>query len=96
MYRSEEERLTDIVMGDAVLQLLKQAGPVTTAALLDKLHALAGQETNPARQRAFHRAIAEVQNNQDASAGNSVALKDTNNVTHIFRNRDGSGKTTKH
>lgn len=41
MYRSEDEKLADIVMGDAVLQLLKQAGPVTTLALLEKLRAMA-------------------------------------------------------
>ncbi|QDY44022.1 hypothetical protein [Candidatus Pantoea soli] len=96
MYRSEDERLTDIVMGDAVLQLLKQAGPVTATALLDKLHTLAGQETDPARQRAFQRAIEEVTNSKKAPAGEAVALKDTHNVTHIFRNRENPGKKTRH
>lgn len=47
MYRSEDEKLADIVMGDAVLQLLKQAGPVTTLALLEKLRAMAASETDP-------------------------------------------------
>ncbi|WP_394517622.1 hypothetical protein [Pantoea sp. SGAir0175] len=96
MYRSEDEKLADIVMGDAVLQLLKQAGPVTTLALLEKLRAMAASETDPARQRAFRYAIAEVQNSKSAPQGEAVALKGSDNVTHIFRNRDNTSKNTRH
>ncbi|NIE51855.1 hypothetical protein ABNP39_20240 (plasmid) [Pantoea dispersa] len=96
MYRSEDEKLADIVMGDAVLQLLKQAGPVTTLALLEKLRAMAASETDPVRQRAFRYAIAEVQNSKSAPQGEAVALKGSDNVTHIFRNRDNTGKNTRH
>ncbi|WP_244563409.1 hypothetical protein [Pantoea rodasii] len=53
MYRSEEERLADIVLGDAVLQLLHKAGPVNNNALLDKLRAMASMEFNPTRQKSF-------------------------------------------
>lgn len=96
MYRSDEERLADIVMGDAVLQLLQKAGPVTNSALLDKLRGMAAQEPNPTRQKALRRAMAEVMNNMQSSNSESVALKDTDNVTHIFRNRDKTGKDTQH
>lgn len=96
MYRSDEERLADILMGDAVLQLLQNVGPVTNDTLLDKLRMMASQEPNPVRQKALRRAMAEVMNNMQAPSHNSVALKDTDNVTHIFRNRSHTGKDTQH
>ncbi|KJV30210.1 hypothetical protein VH86_07595 [Pantoea sp. BL1] len=96
MNRSDDERLTDIVMGDAVLQLLQKAGPVTNSALLDKLRFMASMESNSTRQKALQRAMAEVMNNMQSSNTEGVTLKDTNNVTHIFRNRDNTGKDTQH
>ncbi len=96
MNRSKDERLTDIVMGDAVLQLLKKKGPVTNSALLDKLRLMASVEPDAGRQKALSRAMAEVLNNMQSATQQSMALKDTNNVTHIFRNRDNTGKDTQH
>ncbi|KNC13349.1 hypothetical protein AC790_10060 [Pantoea sp. RIT-PI-b] len=96
MYRSDEERLTDIIMGDAILQLLKKSGPVSTRALLDKLRIMASLERDPPRQAALSRAMTEVMHHIDVPQQSGVALKDTDNVTHIFRNRDGSGNGTKH
>ncbi len=96
MYRSKEERLTDTLIGDAVLQLLQTSGPVTTRTLLDKLHAMAAQESDAVRLKALHRAIAEVVNNMDAPDDSGTPLKSSDNVTHIFRRRDGEGNGTKH
>ncbi|MCA1177756.1 MULTISPECIES: hypothetical protein [unclassified Pantoea] len=96
MNRSEEERLADIVMGDAVLQLLQNKGPVSNSSLLDKLRLMASIEPDASRQKALRRAMAEVMNNMQSSRQESVALKDTNNVTHIFRHRDNTGKDTQH
>ncbi|WP_337024406.1 MULTISPECIES: hypothetical protein [unclassified Pantoea] len=96
MNRSKDERLTDIVMGDAVLQLLKKKGPVTNSALLDKLRMMASVEPDAGRQKALSRAMAEVKNNMQSATQQRMALKDTNNVTHIFRNRDNTGKDTQH
>jgi hypothetical protein len=96
MYRSDEERLTDIIMGDAILQLLKKSGPLSTRALLDKLRVMASNERDTPRKEALTRAMAEVRNHIDTPQASGVALKDTNNVTHIFRNRDGSSDGTQH
>lgn len=96
MNRSDEQRLADIVMGDAVLQLLQKAGPVTHSALLDKLRSMAAMEANPARQKALQRAMAEVMNNLQSPDTQSATLKETNNVTHIFRHRAKPGKDTQH
>lgn len=96
MHRSNEERLADILMGDAVLQLLRNVGPVSNDTLLDKLRVMASQESDPARQKALRRAMAEVMNNKQTTRRDSVALKDADNVTHIFRNRSHTGKDTQH
>ena len=96
MYRSDEDRLADILMGDAVLQLLQTRSPVTTRALLDKLHKMAAQEPDVQRQNALRRAMAEVMNNMDAPEESGTPLKTADNVTHIFRRRDGEGNDTKH
>jgi hypothetical protein len=96
MYRSDEERLTDIIMGDAVIQLLKNRGPVSARALIDKLRAMAAVEPDPLRQKALCRAMVEVSNNIGTAENSGVPIKDQNNVTHIFRNRDGADKGAKH
>ncbi|WP_312665864.1 hypothetical protein [Pantoea sp. CTOTU49201] len=96
MYRSDEERLTDIIMGDAILQLLKKSGPLSPRALLDKLRGMASTECDPPRQQALSRAMSEVMNHIETPQQSGVAIKNTDNVTHIFRNRDGSGNGTKH
>ncbi|HBZ16633.1 hypothetical protein ACIP6T_13295 [Pantoea sp. NPDC088449] len=93
MYRSDEERLTDIIMGDAILQLLKKSGPISSRALLDKLRKMAALEYDSARQQAFSRAMTEVMNHIETPQAAGVALKSTDNVTHIFRNRDASDDT---
>ncbi len=96
MYRSDEERLTDILMGDAVLQLLQSRSPVTSRALLEKLNAMAAIEPDVQRQKALRRAMAEVMNNMDTPEESGTPLKSADNVTHIFRRRDGEGNGTKH
>lgn len=96
MHRSDEERLADILMGDAVLQLLRNVGPVSNDTLLEKLRIMASQESDPERLKALRLAMAEVMNNKQTTSRNSVALKDADNVTHIFRNRSHTGKDTQH
>lgn len=61
MYRNEEERLSDIMMGEAVIELFDERTPVTNAQLLLKLQAflLAAEETW--RERAIRDAIRSVQ-----------------------------------
>jgi len=61
MYRNEEERLSDTVMGEAVIALLDEHAPVTNARLLLKLQLflLAADETW--RETAIRDAIRNVQ-----------------------------------
>lgn len=61
MYRNEEERLSDTVMGEAIIALLDERAPVTNARLLLKLQffLLAADETW--REAAIRAAISSVQ-----------------------------------
>ena len=61
MYRNEDERLSDIIMGEAVIELLDEREPLTSGLLLLKLQTflLAAKETW--RERAIHDAIRSVQ-----------------------------------
>jgi len=61
MYRNEEERLSDTVMGEAVIELLNERAPITNARLLVKLQTflLAAEETW--REAAIRAAIRSIQ-----------------------------------
>ncbi|MEW4191953.1 hypothetical protein QQG41_26235 [Klebsiella pneumoniae] len=61
MYRNEEERLSETVMGEAVIELLNERAPITNARLLVKLQTflLAAEETW--REAAIRSAIRDVQ-----------------------------------
>ncbi len=95
LYRSDEERLTDILMGDAILQLL-ETGSVSDSALLNKLNDMASCESDPKRQHALQRAIAEVRKSIQTFSRDAIILKDVDNVRHVFRNRDKIRRDTQH
>lgn len=61
MYRNENERLSDTIMGEAVIELLDERAPITNAQLLLKLQTflLAAEETW--REAAIRSAIRSVQ-----------------------------------
>jgi probable RcsB/C two-component-system connector len=61
MYRNEDEKLSDKIMGEAVIELLDERESITSGLLLLKLHTflLAAEETF--RERAIRDAIRSVQ-----------------------------------
>ena len=63
MYKSNEERLTDIVIGEATLELLLSDKAVSSRALMDVLQRMATEEADEDRQQVIVRAINEVQQN---------------------------------
>jgi len=58
MSKNDDERLVDILTGEAVMALLAQDSPVFAEHVVAQLQAMAASERNPIRQRAFQRAIA--------------------------------------
>lgn len=61
MQRSNLDRLTDIVIGEAVTMLLGNAGRVNASALVASLKRMAVTESNPERLAALKSALDEVQ-----------------------------------
>jgi hypothetical protein len=61
MYRNEEERLSDTVMGEAVIDLLDERARITNATLLLKLQTFLLATEEPWREAAIRSAIRDVQ-----------------------------------
>jgi len=75
MSKNDDEKLVDILMGEAVMALLQQESPVFAEHVVAQLQAMAASERNPIRLRAFQRAIAELisaarQSDQNSTSGN--------------------------
>ncbi|WP_158780684.1 hypothetical protein [Pantoea sp. BAV 3049] len=97
MYKNEDEKLIDILLGEAVMVLLKEDAAISNAALIKQLHAMAAAESDAARQLTFRRAINEVRNysapNRD---GFSQEIRDSDNVMHLFTNEESQDGSKKH
>jgi len=99
MYRNEdeEELLTDVMLGEAVMVLLKADAAISSAALIRQLQVMVAAENEPSRQRACRRAIAEVRHSlvpeQDSDA---QEIRDRDNVTHLFTSEGPADGTKKH
>ena len=60
MHRTKFERLKDDLIGEAVLSILKENGPITFASLANRLLAMANVESNDERKNALIAAEDEV------------------------------------
>lgn len=99
MYRNEdeEELLSDIILGEAVMVLLKSDAAISSAALVRQLQSMAAVETELARQRACRRAIAEVRNySATGRDADTRQIRDRDNVTHLFTSEGPADGTKKH
>lgn len=61
MTRFDDKRLTDIVLGEAILALLSEGDPITPYSLIEKLQLMAVSENLAFRKQACTSAIIEVQ-----------------------------------
>lgn len=61
MQRDKAERLTDIVIGEAVTVMLAEDDAISAEALARQLSNMMSRESDPARLTALQRAVAEVQ-----------------------------------
>lgn len=97
MYRSNDERLTDLLIGEATLELLLSGKAVSSRALKEILQRMADEEEDEDRQQALARAIDEVQQNLNTQSGQSrVTLRDRNNTEHHFKTDAIPGDKRKH
>ncbi|MBA8870029.1 hypothetical protein [Pantoea agglomerans] len=67
MYRSEDEKLTDVMIGEAVLTLLKSDKPVSSNALIAQLELMAADADDDVRVSVIRKAITEVRNGMVAA-----------------------------
>ena len=63
MNSSDADRLIDTLIGEAVLSLLKERGPVTTEGLLQRLRVMKEHEKDPRRRETLAKVIAEIGSN---------------------------------
>ncbi len=93
MQRSKEEKLADIMLGEAVLQLLRGDGAVSPTSLITTLGRMAEQEKDVARHQACIRAINDVRTSMSRTG--PVAANSGNTVSRLFAGhgpKDGSKK----
>jgi len=67
MYRSEDEKLTDVMIGEAVLTLLKSDKSVSSNALIEQLELMAADADDNEKVTAIRKAITEVRNGMVAA-----------------------------
>lgn len=97
MYKSNKERLTDILIGEAMLELLQSGKAVSSRALLETLQRMAEQEDDEDRQQGLIRAINEVQQNLNSQSDQSrVTLRDRRNAEHHFQGESVPNDKSKH
>lgn len=66
MNSSDADRMIDMLIGEAVLSLLKERGPVTTEGLLQRLRVMKEHEKDPQRRETLAMVIAEIGSNSIA------------------------------
>ncbi|MGB9097912.1 hypothetical protein [Erwinia sp.] len=97
MDRNEEEKLIDILLGEAVLVLLKEEAAISNAALIKQLKLLSVTETHVLRQRAYRLAINEVRNYTSADISvTSHDVRDRDHKRHLFNHEGPPDGTKKH
>lgn len=94
MNKIDDEKLCDILIGEAVIELLSDKARISRRALLTKLQAMLEGEKDESRRRATKLAIREVRsemNSDDALRGG-----DRNNVVSFMRNERSDDDQTRH
>ncbi|HDR2705902.1 TPA: hypothetical protein QCJ50_000122 [Enterobacter mori] len=87
MNSSDADRLIDQLIGEAVLSLLRERGPVTTEGLIQRLRSMKAHEKDPQRRETLARVIAEI-------GSNDLAFK-RRRTAHGRPKREGSLKESR-
>lgn len=105
MNRSEIEQLTDEIIGEAVLFLLKESQPINIQALIRKLRVMKDEEPDAQRRKMMSDVIAEVSNTVVATRRKPIpeqkaldrdARKSRDNVYQLFDDSQQSENSKKH
>ncbi|CAH0183015.1 hypothetical protein SRABI106_01144 [Rahnella aquatilis] len=97
MYRSNEERLTDKLIGEAVISLLKSKNPISTDRLIALLQFMAASADNINHKIASERIINEIRHDlADKRARITYEVRDVDNVRHFFNAEGPSDDKKRH
>ena len=103
MKSSKNEQLTDELIGEAILFLLKENAPINTLAFIARLQVMEGNEQNSQRRGMIAALVEEITHSHitPTSAQAGVAQKEWNknigdNVYPLFGNRQRQGRSKKH
>ena len=80
MHRTKCEKLKDDLIGEAVLLILKDKGPVNFQALAVKLKIMARTERDAERRSALSAAVVEVENKVKSSGGEHSEVRRNCNI----------------
>jgi hypothetical protein len=105
MNRSELERLTDELIGEATLTLLKDNGPISMKLLLEALQSMLSAEQDGERRAALAQIILEISSDGSAQPGRQRKSEqqewdkdglDGSNVYPLFGNSQHANRSKKH
>ncbi|KAA8728792.1 MAG: hypothetical protein LKK36_19680 [Ewingella americana] len=97
MFRSEDEKLTDLLLGEAVVALLKSKSAISIERLLTQLQFMAGRESDPQRKRMCEQVINEIRHGAKDQQGRfTYEIYSTDNVRHFFNAEGPSDERKKH
>ncbi|MGK9174920.1 hypothetical protein KXR87_17140 [Yokenella regensburgei] len=103
MKSSEHEQLTDELIGEAVLSLLQDNGPINTLSLIARLQTMKSNERERQRQEMLSRLIDEISHSHITPAGEEEGVKQHewngdsgDNVYPLFGDRQRQGRSKKH
>jgi hypothetical protein len=97
MYKDEEERLTNILLGEAVMVLLKDDASINSANLLRLLHSMFASEKDTFRQQACRTAMEELRNYSSfETEESSFEQPGRDDMSHLFTSDGPPDGTKKH
>lgn len=103
MKSSDNEQLTDELIGEAVLSLLHENGPINTLSLIARLQTMKSNEQERQRIEMLARLIDEISHSHITPAGEQEEGKQVvrkkeaeDNVYPLFGDRQRQGRSKKH
>ncbi|QKJ88619.1 hypothetical protein PMPD1_3705 [Paramixta manurensis] len=99
MNRNKDDRLTDTLLGEAILAIMRTDTPISNATVLRQLQAMAAVEVDQERRKACLRAIGAVRNSASTPKETQPVgqeVRDGDNVIHMFTNDGPPDGTSKH
>lgn len=96
--KQQTDQITDQLIGEAVLSLLKRKGPVSTLALLAELRNMLAVESDPRRRETLPIIIAEVEATTLRNEGPETRTTGTHkeNANTLLGNKQPQGKNKIH